>query len=242
MPEATILLLADIHSNKVALEAVINEINTKYDKIDHIITLGDIVGYGPHPNEVLSWVMDNADIMVLGNHDLAVGLGNAEGFNKDAKAAAMWNYEQLSLENRTFLSFIEQQTHFHIYPNWSIFCLHGHPTDPINGYLRPEMPKEKINMLLSIIPKCRFMLHGHTHIPNFYKSEETGITIINPGSVGQPRDGNSKASCGVMRVSDDPDFLEYENIRVGYDIKQVARDMLGAGLPRRLSDRLFFGE
>ena len=92
MSEATILLLADIHSNRIALEAVINEVNTNYDKIDHIITLGDVVGYGPHPNEVLSWVMDNADIMVLGNHDLAVGLGNADGFNKDAKAAALWNY------------------------------------------------------------------------------------------------------------------------------------------------------
>jgi len=242
MSETTILLLADIHSNMPALEAVLNEINDKYDKIDFIITLGDYVGYGPHPNQVLSWVMENADIMVLGNHDLAVGLGNADGFNKDAKKAALWNYDQLSLENRTFLSYLEQQTHFHIYESWSIFCLHGHPADAINGYLRPETPKEKINLYLSMIPKCKLLLHGHTHLPNLYKSEETGITIINPGSVGQPRDKNPKASCGVLKVNEDPEFMEYENIRVYYDIQQVARDMIDLGLPRRLSDRLFFGE
>lgn len=241
MTETTILLLADIHSNKVALEAVINEINKRYEKIDYIITLGDYVGYGPHPNEVLNWVMANADIMVLGNHDLAVGLGNADGFNKDAKKAAMWNYDQLTLENRTFLSYLEQQTHFHIYESWSIFCLHGHPGDPINGYLRPDTPKEKYDLYLGMIPKCKFMLHGHTHLPNLYTSDK-GTIIINPGSVGQPRDKNPKASCGVLKVGEDPNSYEYENVRVDYDIKQVAKDMLEAGLPRRLSDRLFFGE
>lgn len=239
---STILLLADIHSNKIALEAVINEINQRYSKIDYVITLGDYVGYGPHPNEVLSWITANSDIMVLGNHDLAVGLGNADGFNKDAKKSALWNYEQLSLENRTMLSYLEQQTHFHIHESWSIFCLHGHPDDPVNGYLRPDTPKEKYELYLSMIPKCRFMLHGHTHLPNYYVSEISGITVINPGSVGQPRDGNPKASCGILKVSDDTNFVEYENIRVEYDIKQVARDMHEAGLPRRLSDRLFFGE
>jgi putative phosphoesterase len=238
----TILLLADIHSNKVALDAVLHEVKDNHDKIDYIITLGDYVGYGPHPNEVLSWTIENADIMILGNHDLAVGLGNAEGFNKEAKTAALWTCDQLSLENRTFLSYLEQQTHFHIHESWSIFCLHGHPADPINGYLRPETPKEKINLYLSMIPKCRLMLHGHTHLPNFFESKETGITIINPGSVGQPRDNNPKASFGILKVNDDLNYLEYENIRVSYDIKQVARDILDAGLPRKLSERLFFGE
>lgn len=242
MEETTILLLADIHSNKVALDAVLDEVNQRFSNIDYIITLGDYVGYGPHPNEVLDWVLENADIMVLGNHDLAVGLGNADGFNKDAKAAALWTFEQLSLENRTFLSYLEQQTHFHIHPEWSIFCLHGHPEDPINGYLRPETPNERITLYLSMVPTCRFMLHGHTHLPNFYKNNETGITVINPGSVGQPRDNNPKASCGVLKVSKNQEFLEYNNIRVSYDIRRVAKDMLDVGLPRRLSDRLFFGE
>ena len=241
MPEVTILLLADIHSNIVALNAVLKAVNDKYPKIDYIITLGDYVGYNCRPNEVMNWVREHADIMVLGNHDLAVALGNADGFNKDAKAAALWNTDKLTLENRTVLSYLEQQTHFHIFETWSIFCLHGHPADPVNGYLRPDTPKEKYEEYLSMIPKCRFMLHGHTHLPNFYKSDN-GTIIINPGSVGQPRDKNPKASCCVLKVSEDPNYLEYDFIRTEYDIKAVALDMINQGLPRKLSDRLFFGE
>ena len=241
MTVVTILLLADIHSNIVALNAVLADVSKKYPTIDYIITLGDYVGYNCYPNEVMNWVRDNADIMVLGNHDLAVALGNADGFNKDAKAAALWNTEKLSLENRTMLSYLEQQVHFHIFENWSIFCLHGHPADPVNGYLRPDTPKEKYEEYLNMIPKTRFMFHGHTHLPNFYKSDK-GIIVINPGSVGQPRDKNPKASCCVIKVSEDPNYLEYDFIRTEYDITSVARDMRNAGLPHRLGDRLFFGE
>ena len=241
MAVITILLLADIHSNIVALNAILADVYKKYPTIDYVITLGDYVGYNCYPNEVMNWVREHADIMVLGNHDLAVALGNADGFNKEAKAAALWNTDKLNLENLTMLSYLEQQDHFHIFESWSIFCLHGHPADPVNGYLRPDTPKEKYEEYLSMIPKCRFMFHGHTHLPNFYKSDK-GTIVINPGSVGQPRDKNPKASCCVIKVSEDPEYLEYDFIRTEYDITSVARDMRNFGLPHRLSDRLFFGE
>lgn len=242
MPVVKILLLADIHSNIPALNAILDAVNSEVGKPDYIITLGDYVGYNCYPNEVLEWVKNNADTMILGNHDLAVALGNADGFNREAKKAALWNYDQLSLENRTFLSFLEQQVHFFIFPEWSIFCVHGHPADPVNGYLRPDASQERFEDYLQMIPRSRFMFHGHTHIPYLYKSEETGTIIVNPGSVGQPRDKDPRASAAMLLVSEDPQYFEYKFVRAEYDITSVARDMRNFGLPHKLSERLFFGE
>ena len=246
MPVKKILLLADIHSNTQALNAVLDKTQEEVGRVDYIITMGDYVGYSCYPNEILEIAKSRFDVMIMGNHDLAAALGNADGFNRDAKTAALWNHAQLHEENRTFLSLLEQQHHFNIFgPNsWSIMVIHGHPVDPINGYLRPDLPDTTKQEFLKMIPQSRFMFTGHTHIPMVYKGQ--GIlgetTIINPGSVGQPRDRDPRASACVLYVSEDPTYLEVKWIRAEYNINELAREMIAANLPHRLAERLFFGE
>jgi len=241
MPILKVLLLADIHSNIIALNAIMEKVKEETNgKPDYIITLGDYVGYNCYPNEIIEYAKKNFDVMILGNHDLAVALGNADGFNRDAKKAALWNNQQLSLENRTYLSFLEQQQHFFIFDSWSIFCLHGHPVDPINGYLRPDLPESRYKQFVSMIPTSRFLFCGHTHLPFLKEVDET--TIINPGSVGQPRDRDPRASACLLYVSEDKNYLDYKFIRAEYDVTEVARAMRKADLPHRLAERLFFGE
>ncbi|MHA2363845.1 MAG: metallophosphoesterase family protein [Candidatus Hodarchaeales archaeon] len=240
MPIIKVLLLADLHSNFIALTTLMDKVHDEYGKPDYIIGLGDFVGYGAQPNEVLEFCKKEMDVMIMGNHDLAVTLGNADGFNRDAKKAALWNNDQLTIENKTYLSFLEQQQHFFIFEKWAIFCVHGHPIDPINGYLRPETPNEKKDDYLRMIPRSRFMFTGHTHLPMYYKGKDT--IIINPGSVGQPRDRDPRSSACMLLVSEDPEYLEYNFIRVEYNITECAREMRKVGLPHRLSERLFFGE
>jgi predicted phosphodiesterase len=244
MPVKKLLLLADIHSNTLALNAIFDKVQEEVGKIDYIFGLGDYVGYSCYPNEVIDIVKKRFDVVIMGNHDLAGALGNADGFNRDAKTAALWNSEQLTEENRTFLSILEQQHHFHIFPEWSLFVIHGTPVDPINGYLRPDIPDQKKDEYLQMIPQSRFMFNGHTHIPMIYKGKGTaGDTIIvNPGSVGQPRDRDPRASACVLYVSEDPNYLEVKWIRAEYNITDLAREMREQKLPHRLAERLFFGE
>lgn len=236
--------MADIHSNTLALNAILDQVQEEVGKVDYIFGLGDYVGYSCYPNEVLDICKKKMDVMIMGNHDLAGALGNADGFNRDAKAAALWNSEELSDENKTFLSILEQQHHFHIFNSWSVFVIHGHPVDPINGYLRPDIPDEKKDEYLQMIPQSRFMFNGHTHIPMIYKGRGiAGDTIIvNPGSVGQPRDRDPRASACVLYVSEDTEYLEVKWIRAEYDITSLAREMREKKLPHRLAERLFFGE
>ncbi len=244
MPVKKILLLADIHSNIYALNAIFDKVQEEIGKVDYTFGLGDYVGYSCYPNEVLDICKKRMDIMVMGNHDLAAALGNADGFNRDAKTAALWNSEQLTEENRTFLSILETQHHFHIFETYSFFVLHGTPVDPINGYLRPEIPDEKKDDYLKMLPATRFMFNGHTHIPMVYRGKGiAGETIIiNPGSVGQPRDRDPRASAAVLFVSEDPNYLELKWIRAEYNITDLAREMREKKLPHRLAERLFFGE
>ncbi|OLS27553.1 MAG: hypothetical protein HeimC3_03320 [Candidatus Heimdallarchaeota archaeon LC_3] len=244
MPVKKILLMADIHSNIFALNSIFDKVQEEVGKIDYVFGLGDYVGYSCYPNEVLDITKKKFDVMIMGNHDLAAALGNADGFNRDAKAAALWNSDKLTEENKTFLSILEQQHHFHVFSEWSIFVIHGHPVDPINGYLRPDIPDEKKDEYLKMIPQSRFMFTGHTHIPMIYKgSGIAGDTIIiNPGSVGQPRDRDPRASACVLFTSEDPNYLEVKWIRAEYNITDLAREMRSLNLPHRLAERLFFGE
>ena len=244
VPVKKLLLLADIHSNPYALNAILDKVQEEVGKPDYILAMGDYVGYSCYPNEVLEIAKQKFDVMIMGNHDLAAAIGNADGFNRDAKIAAEWTSQQLTDENRTFLSILEQQHHFHIFNTWNIFVIHGHPVDPINGYLRPDIPDEKKEEYLQMIPQSRFMFTGHTHIPMIYKGHGIAgeTVIINPGSVGQPRDRDPRASACVLYVSEDPNYLELKWIRAEYNITDLARDMRSMKLPHRLAERLFFGE
>jgi predicted phosphodiesterase len=230
--------MADIHSNIVALEAILDHVDDHFGNIDHIVTVGDYVGYGPFPNEVLEIAMKDFDVVCLGNHDLACAMGNAEGFSSTGKPAALWTNKVLTTENKTYLSLLRETLKFHIFPGWEICALHGTPDDPVSEYLRIGLSDEVKEKYLEKTG-AGILLCGHTHIPMYWKSKRG--YIINPGSVGQPRDGDSRASCCILELTEHVHDHEYIPVRVRYNIRVVAKEILKNNLPHQLSERLIFG-
>ncbi|MEW6556279.1 MAG: metallophosphoesterase family protein [Elusimicrobiota bacterium] len=238
-------IFSDIHSSIEALEAVLLEISKQ--NVDEYICCGDIVGYGPNPNECVEKIKtikkggERVDLkIVAGNHDRAsIGLFDIEWFNDNAKAAVRWTVSVLTDENKKFLLELPEKI---VIADFTI--VHGSPREPINEYLLKSTDMaENLNFF-----STQFCFIGHSHRPFIY-SAETGITIpgenetieiasksiINVGSVGQPRDGDNRAG-----------FLIFENnsvtfYRVEYDIKAVQEKMRTATLPEYLIERLKYG-
>jgi predicted phosphodiesterase len=206
-------LISDIHSNLESLEAVLADIRGQ--EVDEIYCLGDLVGYGPNPREVIDEIM-KCKMCLLGNHDQGA-LFDPEGFNTGAERAIFWTREQLENADArpqdrdrrwSFLgelprTFLEDNTLF----------VHGSARNPLNEYVFPEdiYNKRKLEKIFALIPKYAFQ--GHTHVPgvftesyNFLSPEEVDYeyelgdekAMINVGSVGQPRDGDCRSCYAIM--------------------------------------------
>jgi len=236
-------LISDIHANFEALKAVLNYIDN--EGVDRIICLGDVVGYNASPNECINILIERKIPTILGNHDaVACELEEPWGFNAVALPAILWTREKLTEENREWLQRLPDTLNFGYFA-----CVHGAPKNH-NAYIFgwddvvPHLyflEEQNVNI-------CFF---GHTHIPiiikkeediipeeNFeLKIEEDTIYFINPGSVGQPRDGNSKASFGIY----DSDQNIFRFIRVEYNIDNTAKQVLEAKLHPFLAERLYAG-
>ncbi|MFW9996660.1 MAG: metallophosphoesterase family protein [Candidatus Odinarchaeota archaeon] len=230
--------MADIHSNIVALEAVFDHVEDHFDNIDYIITVGDYVGYGPFPNEVLEIAKKKFDVVCLGNHDLACAMGNADGFSSMGRPAALWTNEVLTTENKTYLSLLRETVKFHVFPGWEFCACHGTPNDCVSEYLRVNRTEEEKEGYLEKAA-ADILLCGHTHVPMYWKGKRG--YIINPGSIGQPRDGDPRASCCILELTENVHDHEYIPIRVTYNIREVAKEILKNDLPHQLSERLIFG-
>lgn len=236
-----ILIIADLHSNLPAYYAVHDKINELYGKnIDHVICLGDIVGYGPYPNEMCK--ITESMVSVIGNHDVACATGNADGFKKWAVEAVHWTFEELTTYNKTFLSILAKNEFLEIQERGvKLYLTHASPQDYLADYIYPEDSRERKNKLLQMIGENHVLIVGHTHIPFIYQDKNTGKVIFNPGSVGQPRDNDPRASVGIVEIDTDS-ALRLDWVRVKYDIREVAREIQRVGLPIRLAERLFFGQ
>ncbi|MFX1505213.1 MAG: metallophosphoesterase family protein [Promethearchaeota archaeon] len=237
-----ILILADLHSNLPAYYAVHDKINELYGKnIDYVICLGDIVGYGPYPNELCK-IAESFALTVIGNHDVACATGNADGFKKWAVEAVHWTFDQLSTYNKTFLSILAKNEFVEVEERGvKLYFTHASPKDYLADYIYPEDSRERKDELLDMIGDNHVLVVGHTHIPFIYQSKTSGKVIFNPGSVGQPRDNDPRASVGIIEI--DPDSaMRLDWIRVEYDIREIAREIQKVGLPIRLAERLFFGQ
>src|SRR5574337_1935060 len=188
-----ILLLSDLHANPAALEAVAAE------RFDRLICLGDLVGYGPFPNEVIRFIREHAFATIRGNHDNALALDVECRCSPDLKALA----EATLACHRTLLS-SEELDWLRALPNSVEFTLDGYrfaafhatPHDPLYGYeIAPELPDDQLREQIEGI-KADFVLLGHTHLPMV-----RGIgsrVVVNPGSVGRPEDGNPEASYAII--------------------------------------------
>lgn len=246
-------IISDIHANLEAFTAVLDHIATQ--SVERIICLGDIVGYGPNPVECVDLVAERCDWSLMGNHDFGV-LYEPTNFNLAAEQAAYWTRAQFEAQSDTtlaakrweFLGRLRVRVSFD-----SFLCVHGTPRRPINEYLFPEDAMNspvKMEQIFERIPNA--CLVGHTHVPgvftdepDFYPPQDLGGVytfregekiIVNPGSVGQPRDLDPRASYAILN----DDRVEF--FRLEYDVESVVKKIKAVPeLSDWLGERLYEG-
>lgn len=238
-----ILVISDIHANLTAFEAVLEDA----DDWDEIWCLGDVIGYGPDPNECVELLREHPHITLTGNHDwAALGKLDVSTFNQDAQDAAAWTSKTLTADARAYL---EARPPMIVKGQFTL--AHASPRQPVWEYITDAFIAWE-NFDFFDTPYC---LVGHTHYPVVFEhDEEYGALafhadyvrplaledkhlIINPGSVGQPRDSDPRAAYALL----DLETLTWQHRRVPYDIVATQQRMLQHGLPDRLIRRLMFG-
>ena len=243
-------VFSDIHSNLEALEAVLETFSRS--GVEGYICCGDMIGYGPSPNEVVERIAGLKPLYaVTGNHDLAVlGRMDLKWFNPYAQAAAIWTRWKLSREAADFLEVMPDRCE-----NEAFTVVHGSPRNPAEEYLLTA--QQFLDNLTHFKVSPCFV--GHSHLTWCFSKDETnpmgarnyilsdrervilksGVPwVINSGSVGQPRDHDPRASCGIY----DDVKREFVLLRVPYDISSVQRRMRDVGLPEFLILRLAYGQ
>ena len=221
-------VISDIHSNLEALKRVLEKVDS-----DMILSCGDIVGYYTKPNECIEKINHLNIISVTGNHDLACVTGDTSGFNVYAKEAIDWTREVIKDKNIEFLGNLKHKIRFKI-DNTNIVMVHGSPRDPITEYVFPYTPDSTLKSFLKS-ENADILIMGHTHIPFVKKFGDK--LVFNPGSVGQPRDDNNKASFAFLDVSN----REAKIYRVKYNIDEVVTALEYEKLPSVLGERLYNG-
>jgi predicted phosphodiesterase len=249
-----ILIISDIHANLEALEACLKAA----PQHDRVFNLGDLVGYGANPNEVTEKARTLGEVFVRGNHDKAcTGLMSLEDFNPVAARAALWTQDRLKEHNMKFLRGLPRGP---VAPVESLQCVHGSPRDEDEYVLTG---REAYSILEKQAVQLTFF--GHTHVQGAYwiddvKRKEgviaphykagpgqqhfscslatTAKYLVNPGSIGQPRDGDPRAAFALYDVAGS----EIVFYRVPYDIQSAQKKILTAGLPERLAARLEEGQ
>ncbi|MEQ1883603.1 MAG: metallophosphoesterase family protein [Bryobacteraceae bacterium] len=236
------LILSDIHGNFDALQAVLADAAGRYDQI---LCLGDLVGYGAEPNAVIDWAKANTAAIVRGNHDKACsGAYSLDDYSMSARASASWTRNELTAENRSYLQQLPQGP----LPYQKIALVHGSPSDE-DEYL-VSIVDVAVQRGLLMAPLTFF---GHTHVQGGFLLGPSGTKrigaaasvlmepdyyfLINPGSVGQPRDGDWRAGYALYSALEHTvDFH-----RVAYDVDRAAAKIRAAGLPEFLAARLYEG-
>jgi len=238
-----IVLLSDIHSNESAMRAVLDALPAH----DQVWCLGDTIGYGPNPNECLAEMRERAQHVLTGNHDLAsLGAISLATFNPLARKANEWNNQQLADDLRAYL--VERPARIDL-PEATL--AHASPRDPVWEYVLDKVAAKE-NLAHFTAPICFI---GHSHVPlvfahsadrtEFHHAEDGDVLelkpdsryIVNPGSVGQPRDSDPRASFAVW----DTDAHTVTFHRVQYDVAETQRRMREAKLPSALAERLAVG-
>lgn len=240
--------MSDLHGNQQALDAMVREAAGRYDQA---ICCGDLVGYGADPNPVTEWVRDHCAVVVRGNHDRASsGLDDLEWFNPVARAAAVWTLENLSDSNTEYIRTLPQGPI--LVDGFQV--VHGSPYDEDEYVLAAGEAGQAFGYL-----EARLAFFGHTHVQGGFIWNQSRVEtiartsvrtdrqvmeidpqcayLVNPGSVGQPRDGDPRAAYAVY--DSDAHMLTY--YRAVYDVEAAQKRIREAGLPPILADRLSVG-
>jgi diadenosine tetraphosphatase ApaH/serine/threonine PP2A family protein phosphatase len=240
-----VAVVSDIHANLHALEAVLAEIER--ESPDELWCLGDVVGYGPRPNECCALVRERADVVLCGNHDLAVtGALDLTEFSGDAGAAARWTQTVLDDDHRDWLAGLQPAVKRH-----QAELFHASPRDPVWDYVLSE----QVALQSLLLTQAPVVLVGHSHVALALSSAggddiDGGLApggterafagrrwLLNPGSVGQPRDGDPQAAWLLV------DFTREGAVfrRVAYDVDATQVEIRAMGLPDGLAGRLAYG-
>lgn len=238
------LVISDVHGNFPALQTVLFDA----PPFDALWCLGDLVGYGPNPNQCIQRIQEFPHICVAGNHDWGViGRADIYVFNQAARDALQWTQRELDRDNSSYLAELSTSVTVEDY-----LLVHGSPREPIWEYLLDGEHAAENFMAVDFT----IALVGHTHIPIIFEWVEESRSaqvllpswekpvslngrrlILNPGSVGQPRDGNPRAAYGLL----DTEAQTFEFRRVAYPVEITQERMRARGLPERLIDRLEMG-
>jgi predicted phosphodiesterase len=241
-----IAVISDIHGNWHAFEAVLADAENA--GVDEVWCLGDIVGYGPQPNRCVEETRGRASLSLIGNHDLAA-LGRVETteFSPDAAVSAHWTADELTDDAREFLGTLEPKGE-----RSGAELFHASPRDPVWEYILSEAAVRDALSLTS----AELVLVGHSHIPIALKLSDGGVLagglakggseleltggrwLLNPGSVGQPRDGDPRAAYLLLDL--DPGHAHFR--RIPYDVERTQAEIREQGLPEALAARLAEGE
>ncbi len=235
------LLIADVHSNLHALDAVM----AAAQKVgyERALCLGDIVGYNAKPNECIERLRRNDFICLQGNHDAAsVGEIPLEEFNPEAAECIEWTKRHLTEQNKNFLSGLPR-----FFSMQYLLAIHGSPENPLWGYMDAEIAKDSLRCVPEALVIC-----GHVHMPFYYEANASSIKsiignskikcmgrrmVVSLPSVGQPRDGDKNSGFGIL----DTESRELQIFRTEYDVKKTYDETLGAELPRFEAERLLSG-
>jgi len=239
-----VAVISDIHANLHGLEAVLGAIDA--DPPDELWCLGDLVGYGPRPNEVVELIRERAELCLVGNHDLGtLGRLDLDDFSHDAAAVVRWTRTVLLDENRAFLGELEPEAR-----DERAELFHASPRDPVWEYVITE-ESALAALELTVSP---LVLVGHSHIALSVSMANGGLSgavapegteatlgegrrLLNPGSVGQPRDGDPRAAW--LEVDFDARTARFH--RVAYDIERTQSELRERDLPEALAERLSQG-
>ena len=235
-----IAVFSDVHSNILALLKVLKDIEDQ--KVDKTYCLGDLVGYGPSPNQVIDTIRHHKIPTVMGNYDEGVGFSKGdcgcayvtEEENRNGKRSIDWTTEQVTQDNKEFLTELQRKIEFKI-DEQRFLLVHGSPRR-INEYLFEERQDDSMRRILEG-RDIDVLMCGHTHKPYHRVIDETHI--INDGSVGKPKDGDPRSCYTVIETGKK---LKVEFRRLEYNVKAVVEDVVNMGLPRAFADALLTGK
>ncbi|MBA2505384.1 MAG: metallophosphoesterase family protein [Thermoleophilaceae bacterium] len=236
-----------MHGNLPAFEAVLRDVET--ENVDEVWCLGDLVGYGAKPDECVSVAAERCDVCLIGNHDLAViGKLSLDQFSKNARTAAEWTRERIGEEARAFLGGLDHHDEQH-----ELGLYHASPRDPVWEYVLSEIAAD--GCMDAMGPRVGAV--GHSHVALYFTrtgedadSEgfpapagtradlSEGDWLVNPGGVGQPRDGDPRAAWMLLELP----AWEATWKRVSYPVDEAAAAIREAGLPPTLAERLYYGQ
>ena len=225
-----VAIISDVHANMEALDSVLGELLGM-----EVFCLGDLVDYGAEPNEVIDTVRERGVKSILGNHDSAALTGDTKLFNARAAMSSKWTAKQLTERSKVYLHGLPLELRVPFGDDEAYFT-HGSPDDRLWEYVDPTTHSNLFGHYLDKLG-VRAIGLGHTHVP--YVWEERGGTVFNPGSVGQPRDGDNRASFAIFSYDSGKTTVEIR--RVPYDYHATASKIKAAGLPESFAERLASG-